>query len=92
MNNSYLKIEIIDSKPVVTFEYKDLEEFKDVMFFIMSESGLNLLYNTIEQDLIMKNKDQELEILNMIINTLNTNYAESDSSDDEDFISPYSFA
>jgi hypothetical protein len=58
----------------------------------MSESGLNLLYNTIEQDLIMKDKDQELEILNMIINTLNTNYADSDSLDDEDFISPYSFA
>jgi len=92
MNNSFLKIEIIESKPVVTFEYKDLEEFKDVMFFILSDSGLNLLYHTIEQDLILNNKEKELDILNMIINTLNTNYADSDSSDDEDFISPYSFA
>ena len=92
MNNSFLKIEIIDSKPVVTLEYKDLEEFKDIMFFVMSESGLNLLYNNIEQDLIVNNKDQELDILNMIIHTLNTDYADSNPSDNDDFISPFSFA
>lgn len=92
MNNSFLKIEIIDSKPVVTLEYKDLEEFKDIMFFVMSESGLNLLYNNIEQDLIINNKDQELDILNMIIHTLNTDYVDSNPSDDDDFISPCSFA
>lgn len=92
MNNSFLKIEIIDSKPVVTLEYKDLEEFKDIMFFVMSESGLNLLYNNIERDLITNNKDQELDIINMIIHTLNTDYADSNPSDDDDFISPCSFA
>ena len=92
MNNSFLKIEIIDAKLVVILEYKDLEEFKDIMFFVMSESGLNLLYNNIEQDLIVNNKDQELDILNMIIHTLNTDYADSNPSDNDDFISPFSFA
>jgi hypothetical protein len=92
MNNSFLKIEIIDSKPVVTFEYKDLEEFKDIMFFILSDSGLNLLYNSIEQDLILNNKDKELDILTMIIDTLNVDNADSDPSDEDDFITPFSFA
>lgn len=96
MNNSFLKIEIIDSELVVTFEYKDLEEFKDLMFFIMSQSGLNLIYYHIEKNLVANNKNQELNVINTIIKMLNTEDAEtdadSDSLDNDDFTSPYSFS
>jgi hypothetical protein len=90
MNNSFIKIEIIDSKPVVSFEYSSIEDFKDLMFFIMSESGLNLLYNSIEQNLISNDKNEEIDMLNMIISVLNSSI-DLDSTDD-DFIDPCSFA
>jgi hypothetical protein len=90
MNNSFIKIEIIDSKPVVSFEYSNIEDFKDLMFFIMSESGLNLLYNSIEQNLISNDKNEEIDMLNMIISVLNSSI--DLNSTDDDFIDPCSFA
>jgi hypothetical protein len=90
MNNSFIKIEIIDSKPVVSFEYSSIEDFKDLMFFIMSESGLNLLYNSIEQNLISNDKNEEIDMLNMIISVLNSSI--DLNSTDDDFIDPCSFA
>jgi hypothetical protein len=87
MSNGYIKIDIEDSTPFITVEYEDLATFKDLMFFILSPSGMELFCQTIEKDLVENNKADELKILNAMIKLINSQY---DVVDDE-FISPSSF-
>jgi len=87
MNNGYIKIDMEGSTPFITVEYEDLEIFKDLMFFILSPSGIELFCQTIEKDLLENNKTDELKILKAMIKLINSQY---DIIDDE-FISPSSF-
>lgn len=91
-NNNYIKIEIVDSTPVIMMEYDGLESFKDLIFFIMSPSGLELFYNTIERDLILNNKKDELKVLTSLVKLISEkdNFI-NNSIDEDEFISPSFF-
>lgn len=87
MSNGFIKIDIEDSYPVISMEYDTLEIFKDLMFFVLSPSGMELFCETIQKDLINNNRTDELKILDSIIKLL----GDQDEFHDEEFISPSSF-
>lgn len=91
-NNNYIKIEIVDSTPVIMMEYDGLESFKDLIFFIMSPAGLELFYNTIEKDLILNNKKDELKVLTSLVKLISEkgNFI-NNVTDEDEFISPSFF-
>ena len=68
MNKGSITIDIIDSKPVISIEYSDLETFKNLIFFMLSESGYELFISTIQNQLSADNKTEELAILNFLLN------------------------
>lgn len=68
MNKGSITIDIIDSKPVISIEYSDLETFKNLIFFMLSESGYELFISTIQNQLSADNKAEELAILNFLLN------------------------
>lgn len=76
MNQGSITIDIIDSNPVISIDYSDLETFKDLMFFMLSESGYKLFVTTIQNQLSAENKTEELIILNFLLN-----YYEKDQSE-----------
>ena len=76
MNQGSITIDIIDSNPVISIDYSDLETFKDLMFFMLSESGYKLFVTTIQNQLSAENKTEELTILNFLLN-----YYEKDQSE-----------
>lgn len=76
MNQGSITIDIIDSNPVISIHYSDLETFKDLMFFMLSESGYELFVTTIQNQLYAENKTEELTILNFLLN-----YYEKDQSE-----------
>lgn len=88
MSNGHIKIDISDSNPIISMEYSDLDVFKDLIFFISSPSGLNLFCKTIEKDLTLNNKIEELQILKAIIEYINPN---NNIEDDDNCINPSSF-
>jgi hypothetical protein len=91
-NDNYIKIEIMDSTPVITMEYDGLESFKDLIFFILSPAGLELFYNTIEKDLILNNKKDELKVLTSIVKLISEkNNLINNTIDEDEFISPSFF-
>lgn len=68
MSKNYIKIELensVNSKtfPLITMEYENIESFQNLIFFLLSDSGSMLFIKTIEQELIEKNRLNELEIL-----------------------------
>lgn len=69
--NNYIKIELQNSLPVVSMEYDSIESFQSLMFCIISESGFNLIYKTIEKDLIQNNMIDEIEILSALMSLVN---------------------
>lgn len=88
-NNSYIKIEIEDSIPIISIEYDSINSFQDLVFLLFSKSGSNLLSSTLEQELTLSNKDDEINILKAISTFIKSN----DDIDDENsnFINPSSF-
>jgi hypothetical protein len=71
MNKNYIKIELSDSLPVVSMEYDSIESFQSLMFCLVSESGFNLMYKTIEKDLMIKNRTDEIEIMSALVSLVN---------------------
>jgi hypothetical protein len=71
MNKNYIKIELSDSLPVVSMEYDSIESFQNLMFCLVSESGFNLIYKTIEKDLMIKNRTDEIEIMAALVSLVN---------------------
>lgn len=70
--NSYVKIELSDSVPMVTMEYDSLDDFRDLIFFMMSPSTSNIFAATIKRDLELQQKSAEIEILDYIQGLLNS--------------------
>lgn len=68
MSQNYIKIELENSGnsktvPLITMKYESIESFQNLIFFLLSDSGSVLFTKTIEQELIEKNRLNELEIL-----------------------------
>jgi len=61
--SNYVKIEIINSIPMVSMEYDDIENFKNLVFCLLSEKGSELFMATIRASLIENNASEELYIL-----------------------------
>lgn len=70
--NSYVKIELSDSVPMVTMEYDSLDDFRDLIFFMMSPSTSSIFSATIKNDLELQKKSAEIEILDYIQGLLNS--------------------
>jgi hypothetical protein len=66
MSKNYIKIEMDESLPYISMEYEDLDSFKDLVFFVMSKTGSDLFCKTIEHELLINNKHEELKILDFI--------------------------
>lgn len=92
MSNNYIKIELINSNPYISMEYEDLESFKDLVFFMISQSGANLFCKTIEQELLLADKKEELKLLEFMYKILQTPEDELlISSNDSILMNPSSF-
>jgi hypothetical protein len=64
------------------------------MFCLISESGFNLMYKTIEKDLIRQNRKEEIEIMAALANIVNADIkdlAVQNRSDSNNVIDPSSF-
>lgn len=94
MNTNYIKIELSNSLPVVSIEYDSIESFQNLMFCLISESGFNLMYKTIEKDLIRQNRKEEIEIMAALANIVNADIkdlAVQNRSESNNVIDPSSF-
>lgn len=94
MKKNYLKIELTDTLPVIEMNYDSIESFQSLMFCLISESGFNLVYKTIEKDLIANNKNDELEVLKLLIDLIAENQEipkKKQHADNFNLISPSSF-
>lgn len=89
-NNSYIKIQIVDSIPLITMEYEDIAIFKDLLFFLASPAGSELAIKTIEKNLLDNNKKEELETLNSICDYIKQDNSYISKSDVE-YIRPSCF-
>lgn len=63
MSNNYIKIELSNSIPYISMEYDNLDSFKSLVFFMISEIGSSLFIKTIQSELVQENKSDELLIL-----------------------------
>lgn len=91
---NYIKIELVDSLPVVELKYEDISSFQSLMFCLISESGFNLVYKTIENQLKKENKKEEMEILSMLVNLVDKEMQDLIASEvvkNKSVISPSSF-
>ena len=89
---NYIKIELQDGLPYVSMEYDSLEAFRDLIFTAISPNGAELFVVTIENDLIRKNKSEELNILRMIKNTIDSQEINFKKDSTDNFvINPGSF-
>lgn len=61
--SNYVKIEIINSVPMVSMEYDDIESFKNLIFCMLSEKGTDLFTATVKASLLENNAVEELHIL-----------------------------
>ena len=90
----YIKIEIVDSLPVIKMEYEDVIAFQNLMFCLVSDSGFGLVYKSIEKQLLENNKKDELEVLSALISLVNkeSQYLFSkDKPQNKNVINPSSF-
>lgn len=89
-SQSYIKIQIVDSIPIITMEYEDIAIFKDLIFFLASPAGSDLALKTIEKNLLDNNKHEELEMIKGIYD-----YIKKDNSNifknDVEYIKPSCF-
>lgn len=89
---NYIKIELNNSLPMVSMEYDSMESFQKLMFCIISESGFNLIYKTIETELIQDQKTDEIEVLRALIQLINKDVPDlSINSTGKSITSPSSF-
>lgn len=91
---NYIKIELVDSLPIVELKYEDISSFQSLMFCLISESGFNLVYKTIENQLKKENKKDEMEILSMLVGLVNKEVQDLISSEvvkNTSVINPSSF-
>jgi len=93
MNNetNYIKIKLTDSYPVVSIEYEDLTRFQELMFCLISDRGSNLIYKTIESELIENNKKEEIEIIGKLLSILSVNTLDDLDKKKQSFTNPSSF-
>lgn len=89
MSNNHVRIEIIDSIPIISMEYGNLDSFQDLVFLLFSQAGSNLLNSTLEQELLLNNKLEELKILKIIAQFINEDDIYDEDSDQ--FLNPSSF-
>lgn len=71
MSKNFLKIEMINSKPIISLEYDSLESFQHLMFCLLSPQGFELVYKTLQKQLIENDKKEEVESLSIILELLN---------------------
>ena len=91
---NYIKIELVDSLPIVELKYEDVQSFQSLMFCLISESGFNLVYKTIENQLKKENKKDEMEILSMLVSLVNKEVQDTITSEvakNKSVINPSSF-
>lgn len=74
---NYIKIEMINSKPNISIEYDSLESFQHLMFCLLSPHGFELVYKTIEKQLVENNKKEEIESLSILFELLNKDNEEN---------------
>lgn len=89
MSNNHVNIEIIDSIPIISMEYSNLDSFQDLVFLLFSQAGSNLLSSTLEKELLLNNKLEELKILKIIAQFINEDDIYDEDSDQ--FLNPSSF-
>jgi hypothetical protein len=87
MNKNFIKIEIDDSAPLISIEYQNIGKFQELIFLLMSSSGIELIYQSLKKDLTLNGRVEELGILDSLVNYLSSN----DASQEEQFIDPSSF-
>jgi len=88
MSKNYLKIELTETLPIIEMNYDSIESFQSLMFCLISDSGFNLVYKTIEKDLIDNRKIDELEILKLLIDLATEN---KNNTNNFNLINPSSF-
>ena len=88
---NYIKIELVDSAPMIKMEYDSIQSFRDLVFFMLAPSSADLFAASIEKDLMERERIDEIEILKHMQNLIKSSPILNNSRDGN-FLKPSSFS